>query len=60
MMNVAIRNAKKDHVTIHPDKSNVVLLNSHKTVSKKSFSLDMGDKKSAVFIIDYSFGTFTI
>ena len=45
MMNVAIRNAKKDNVTIHPDKSNVVLLNSHKTVSKKSFSLDMGDKK---------------
>ena len=45
MMNLSIRNAKKDHVTIHPDKSNVALLNSHKTVSKKSFSLDMGDKK---------------
>ena len=44
MMNVATRNAKKDHVTIHPDKSNVVLLNPHKTVIKKSFSLDMGDK----------------
>ena len=44
MMNVAKRNAMKDHVTIHPDKSNVVLLNSHNSVSKKNFSLDMGDK----------------
>ena len=44
MMNVATRNAKKDHVTIHPDKSNVVLINPHKTVTNKSFSLDMGDK----------------
>ena len=34
----------KDHVTIHPDKSNVVLLNSHNSVSKKNVSLDMGDK----------------
>ena len=44
MMNVATRNAKKDHVTIHPDKSHVVLLNPHKTVMKKSFTLDMWDK----------------
>ena len=37
MMNVATRNAKKDHVTIHPDKSNVVLLNPYKTVIKSHF-----------------------
>ena len=41
MTNVVQRNAKKDHVTIHPDKSNVVLLNNHKSVSKKSFSLEL-------------------
>ena len=29
MTNVVKRHAKKDHVTIHPDKSNVVLLNQH-------------------------------
>ena len=34
MSNVVKRHAKKDHVTIHPDKSNVVLLNQHKSVSK--------------------------
>ena len=41
MMNVATRNVKKDHVTIHPDpdKSNVVLLNPHKTVIKSHFPL---------------------
>ena len=44
MMNVARRNAIQDRVTIHPDKSNAVLLNSHKSISKKSFSLDMEDK----------------
>ena len=44
MLNVATRNANQDQVTIHPDKSNAVLLNSHKTVTKKSFSVKMGDK----------------
>ncbi|MEW8090529.1 MAG: reverse transcriptase domain-containing protein [Candidatus Thiodiazotropha endolucinida] len=44
MLNVATRNANQDRVTIHPDKSNAVLLNSHKTVTKKSFSVKMGDK----------------
>ena len=41
MTNIVQRNAKKDHVTIHPDKSNVVLLNNHKSVSKKLFSLEL-------------------
>ena len=45
MMNVATRNARQDRVMIHPDKSNAVLLNPHKTVFKrKSFSLDKGGK----------------
>ena len=44
MTNVVKRHAKKDHVTIHPDKSNVVLLNQHKSVSKKSFSLELDGK----------------
>ena len=42
MTNVVQRNAKKDHVTIHPD---VVLLNNHKSVSKKWFSLNRKDVK---------------
>ena len=33
MMNVAKRNANQDHVTIHPDKSNYVLLNSHTQIA---------------------------
>ena len=44
MTNVVKRHATKDHVTIHPDKSNVVLLNQHKSVSKKSFSLELDGK----------------
>ena len=44
MWNVATRNAKQDRVTIYPDKSNAVLLNQHKTVTKKSFSVKMGEK----------------
>ena len=44
MLNVATRNAKPDRVTIHPDKSNAVLLKPHKTVTKKSFSVKMGEK----------------
>lgn len=44
MLNVATRNAKQDRVTIHPDKSNVFLLNQHKTDTKKSFSVKMGEK----------------
>ena len=54
MMNVEKRIAIKDHVTIHPDKSNVVLSNSHNTVSKKNFSLDMGAKNGAVFDINHT------
>ena len=30
MSNVVKRHAKKDQVTIHPDKSNIVLLNRHR------------------------------
>ena len=45
MTNVVKRHAKKDHATIHPDKSNVDLLNQHKSVSKKSFSLELDGKQ---------------
>ena len=31
-------------MTIHPDTSNVVLLNQHKSISKKSFSLELNGK----------------
>ena len=31
-------------MTIHPDKSNVVLLNGHKSISKKNYSLDLNGK----------------
>ena len=44
MLNVGTRNAKQDRVTIQPDKSNAVLLKLHKTVTKKSFSVKMGEK----------------
>ena len=44
MSNIVKRHAKKDHVTIHPDKSNVVLLNGHKSISKKNYSLDLNGK----------------
>ena len=46
MSNVVRRHVKKDHVTLHPDKSNVVLLNQRKMVSKKSFSLELDRKKT--------------
>ena len=35
---------KKNRVTIHPDKSNAVLLNSHRTITEKSFSMKLCDK----------------
>ena len=44
MTNIVKRHAKKDHVTIHPDKSNVVLMNQRKYISKKSFSLELNGK----------------
>ena len=44
MTNVVKRHAKKDHVTIHPDKSNIVLMNGHKSISKKTFTLDLNGK----------------
>ena len=42
MTNIVKRHAMKDRVTIHPNKSNVVLLHQHKSVSKISFSLELG------------------
>lgn len=42
--NVVKRNAQQDRVTIHPDKSNAVLLNKSQSFSKKSFSLKLGEK----------------
>ena len=48
MTNVVKRHAKKDHVTAHPDKSNEVLLNRHKSVYKNSFSLELGEKSMAL------------
>ena len=44
MTNVVKRNSKQDRVTIHPDKSTAVLLNKHKSVDKKSFSLELNEK----------------
>ena len=35
------RHAKKDQVTIYPNKSYIVLLNGHKSISKKTFTYDM-------------------
>ena len=43
MANVIKRHAKKDRVTIHPVKTKAVLLHKHKSVSKDSFQLKMGD-----------------
>ena len=44
MTNVVKRHAKKDQVTIHPDKSNIVLLNGHKSISKKTFTHELNGK----------------
>ena len=44
MSNVVKRHSRQDRVTIHPDKSNAVLLNKPKSYSKKSFSLDLSEK----------------
>ena len=44
MTNVVKRHSKQDRVTIHPDKSNAVLLNKPKSYFKKSFSLDLNEK----------------
>ena len=43
MANVIKRHAKTDRVTIHPVKTKAVLLHKHKSVSKDSFQLKMGD-----------------
>ena len=48
MTNVVKRHAKKDHVTAHLNKSNVVLLIRHKSVYKNSFSLELGEKSMAL------------
>ena len=37
MSNIVQRNCKQDRVTIHPIKSNIVFLKSHKSVTKKTF-----------------------
>ena len=42
MANVIKRNSKQD--TIHPDKSTAIILNKHKSVDKKSFSLELNEK----------------
>ena len=44
MTNVVKRHAKKGQVTIHPDKSNIVLLNGHKSISKKPFTHELNGK----------------
>ena len=41
MTNVIQRNCNQDRVTIHPTKSNVVLLQNHKSVTKKNFKLEL-------------------
>ena len=41
MTNVIQRNCDQDRVTIHPTKSNVVLLKNHKSVTKKNFKLEL-------------------
>ena len=41
--NVIKRHAKKDRVTIHPVKTKSVMLHKHKSVSKDSFHLKMGN-----------------
>ena len=42
--NVIKRHSKQDRVTIHPDKSNAVLLHQNKSIDKKSFSLELDIK----------------
>lgn len=44
MANVVNRHSKQDRVTIHPDKSNAVLLNKSRTFLKKSFTLKLNEK----------------
>ena len=44
MTNIVKRHAKQDRVTIHPDKSNAVLLNKPRSYYKKSFSLKLSEK----------------
>ena len=44
MTNVVKRHAKQDNVTIHPDKSNAVLLNKPRSYTNKSFSLELSEK----------------
>ena len=44
MTNKVKRHAKQDRVTIHPDKSNAVLLNKPRSYSKKSFSFELSEK----------------
>ena len=41
MANVFNRNCKQDRVTIHPSKSNVVLLKNHKSVTKKIVKVEL-------------------
>lgn len=41
MLNVIQRNCNQDRVTIHPTKSNVVLLKNHKSVTKKNVKLEL-------------------
>ena len=41
--NVIKRHAKKDRVTIHPVKTKAVMLPKHKSVSKDSFHLKLGN-----------------
>ena len=41
MANVFNRNCKQDRVTIHPSKSNVVLLKNHKSVTKKNVKVEL-------------------
>ena len=45
MSNVVQRNCKQKRVTIHPMKSNIVLLQQHKSVTKKTFSHNLNGKE---------------
>ena len=41
MTNIVKRHAKKDQVTIHPNKSDIVLLNGHKSISKNHLRMNL-------------------
>ena len=44
MANVVKRHSRQDRITVHPDKSNAVLLNKPKSYSKKTFSLELSER----------------